>query len=716
MAKELLIVFIYDCESCKKEEDDPQDAIIYFYPTWVNNEQRHALCSQLMGVTQFCASSFSLPSIISLQSGKFALKKLGRYALCVGTDRNIPDLVLETRASILYKLLRLFHYSIENLQESSVDEDISDKLAELLQVYLPILQYATNTFGNIPVLKIPKSTSTLYLEARQTLQGFQEIHGILGGVLLYQNKVVATQLNKAFTKQLVVTDPYRIKLPAETVTTSFHVPFGVQLIKVYVPSTEIKRLRKDNDELLDALKDVSNWRKELQISQSQNTNKNSCVKPPESFVSMCGMKRDVSRIFTVLEEEGNESLETREQTDIPDVVRDAVKARHLARIEAVVPNNFIIPESNVKVRSALTPDDISTRKIPIRYYSIGLPQVNSEWCDSPPKSKNPRPYYNTICDPKYPIFKYDGLPASVCLSESRIMKQFEVLKDEKQPVKSLNFAKPPIAQNGNVKMETVDKPPEIKPQQKIKSSFTLPLKSTSGSKGPHGIPLTPLLARLSLLAEEGSTIETPLKTPSAFGNKIKEIKSQPGETNDISTKGKVNIPLNSDKDEEDLVTSVLYVFGIGNTSVLLLVEPDVAVQPEVIHTLWERSMTSLKHMDVRLSTCLNATECSGSTDYSYSLVDSTWGPIERGGAYHPHQLELLTILHHTLSKRPFITDILVRSEDTITYGYQCADTQVFYQENNCTNSIGLPTPSDLMGVIPLKARRILERDHGIILL
>ena len=71
-------------------------------------------------------------------------------------------------------------------------------------------------------------------------------------------------------------------------------------------------------------------------------------------------------------------------------------------------------------------------------------------------------------------------------------------------------------------------------------------------------------------------------------------------------------------------------------------------------------MTSLKQMEVRLNTYLNATECGGSTDYSYSLVDPTWGPIERGGAYHPHQLELLTILHHTLAKRPFITDILVR--------------------------------------------------------
>lgn len=63
-----------------------------------------------------------------------------------------------------------------------------------------------------------------------------------------------------------------------------------------------------------------------------------------------------------------------------------------------------------------------------------------------------------------------------------------------------------------------------------------------------------------------------------------------------------------------------------------------------------------------------------------------------------------------------ISILYSRSEDTITYGYQCAQTQVFYQENNCMNAVGLPTPSDLMGVIPLKARRILERDHGIVLL
>lgn len=92
------------------------------------------------------------------------------------------------------------------------------------------------------------------------------------------------------------------------------------------------------------------------------------MKPPDASVSMCGMKRDVSRIFTVLEEESSEHLESRETTpDVPDVVRDAVKARHLARIESIVPKNFVVPQSDTKVRNALTPDDVpSTSRIPIR--------------------------------------------------------------------------------------------------------------------------------------------------------------------------------------------------------------------------------------------------------------------------------------------------------------------------------------------------------------
>jgi len=77
----MMIVFIYDTARCCKEEDDPAEAVLYFHPAWVSLTQRLALAGQLMGVHHFLATSFSAPSSITLQGGKFVLKRFGQYVL-----------------------------------------------------------------------------------------------------------------------------------------------------------------------------------------------------------------------------------------------------------------------------------------------------------------------------------------------------------------------------------------------------------------------------------------------------------------------------------------------------------------------------------------------------------------------------------------------------------------------------------------------------------
>ncbi|RVE40818.1 hypothetical protein evm_014532 [Chilo suppressalis] len=49
MAKEMMIVFVYDTQCCTSEEDDPVDAVLYFHPGWVSDTQRHALAGQSGG-------------------------------------------------------------------------------------------------------------------------------------------------------------------------------------------------------------------------------------------------------------------------------------------------------------------------------------------------------------------------------------------------------------------------------------------------------------------------------------------------------------------------------------------------------------------------------------------------------------------------------------------------------------------------------------------
>ena len=72
---------MYDTGFCQTEADDPQKAVLYFHPNWVSDQQRLALCGQLMGAAHFCSSVFSSPRVLTLQSGKFVLRKFGQYIL-----------------------------------------------------------------------------------------------------------------------------------------------------------------------------------------------------------------------------------------------------------------------------------------------------------------------------------------------------------------------------------------------------------------------------------------------------------------------------------------------------------------------------------------------------------------------------------------------------------------------------------------------------------
>lgn len=82
----MLIIFVYDSEMLQKEDDDPANAILYFHPTWVSDQQKAALCGQLMGTVHCVKSVLQTPKIVALQSGKFFVKEYGRYLLVLNRN------------------------------------------------------------------------------------------------------------------------------------------------------------------------------------------------------------------------------------------------------------------------------------------------------------------------------------------------------------------------------------------------------------------------------------------------------------------------------------------------------------------------------------------------------------------------------------------------------------------------------------------------------
>lgn len=77
----MMIIFVYDTELLKNEEDDPSTAILYFHPGWVSDQQKTSLCGQIIGTARFLTETFTSPRIFALQSGKFAIRTYGRYIL-----------------------------------------------------------------------------------------------------------------------------------------------------------------------------------------------------------------------------------------------------------------------------------------------------------------------------------------------------------------------------------------------------------------------------------------------------------------------------------------------------------------------------------------------------------------------------------------------------------------------------------------------------------
>ncbi|XP_036333017.1 uncharacterized protein LOC118744239 [Rhagoletis pomonella] len=290
MAKETMIVFVYDTECLKDEADDPVQAVLYFHPSWVSDTQKVALCGQLMGTSFFLKDCFFKPKIMALQNGKFVLKEFGRFTLAVGTDRNISDYLLEKRADLLASLVKFFHRDLQSVfdlfPQQAQYKNLSEKLYHIFETYLPILQRNGHIFQNVPKLRMPKTASNIFLDAIQTLQCCQQTKGILGGAVLYHNKVVASQLGDVITKQLVLTDPLHIRTTAEQIhITDFHIPNGVQMLVVYVDVLQYNRLAAD-----------------AQRAQTVQTIQHGLL--PFQYPKR-KMKRDKSLIFTNIPEEGS---------------------------------------------------------------------------------------------------------------------------------------------------------------------------------------------------------------------------------------------------------------------------------------------------------------------------------------------------------------------------------------------------------------------------
>lgn len=775
-----MIIFVYDTELLQKEDDDPASAILYFHPGWVSDQQRTALCGQIIGTCHFLSTVFNAPRIFALQSGKFSIRCYGRYIMAVGTDRNIADWVLEHRADILTSLISFFHQDLQKMSElyqGSVN--FSAKLYHMFETYLKILMYGGHTFFNIPTIQLPKSASHVFLEAIQLLESCQQINSVLGGTILYHNKVVATQLGSDLTKKLVLTDPYRIKSPAEMFGINFTLPLGVQLLQVYIAHEDYRKLRDDANRF----KSMSQYLNKINLKKTANK-----VSTREPILST--MKRDQSLIFTTVPEEDtdqhspinmkeykspdrpkflNLKSKTSDKYEIKNEVKsvppstpflgqtsvcstpmtDLNKVLHSTAMSICVnpEDSFVnietttsingsdlfdscvmyVPESNIldKKRSASMWElreklKIFNKRITMRYYSLGLSSLNDVDVDVECVPKLVR--HKTISDPSFPIFKSDGIAISNFLYNQYLQEPIMTLNDNTLDNRSLQKCESPKRVKALSPIKTLQKliTPKVKESRK---ALTLPLKSLTSendnmfNRQHGGVQLTPLMSKLSLLAmeERSSGFCSKDTTPGDY----KDARFTPSQPN-YTFLNRRRSSVSEDLVDSTLQKAVLFVCGQQDMVMGMLLEEHVKNLPEVVNELWEKCTEFLGKLERQLRHSLEtyaggSTQSESNEPYSYLCMDPQWDNVRRGGPWGAVELGMLTHLRRDFLNTRNLTEIILRNDDALIYGHHCGQTEVFYQQV-ATGTAGLPTPADPMGTVSLKAKRRLERDHSIILL
>lgn len=120
--------------------------------------------------------------------------------------------------------------------------------------------------------------------------------------------MVATQLSSDVTKRLVIADPYRIKSPAELVTTK-NLPLGVQLLYVYITKKEFRHLQENS----------SRFQNLCFSSIAKNQIMKKSIKPPSKEPVLSAMKRDTSLIFTTVPEE---DVDHCSPTTLPEIIKN----------------------------------------------------------------------------------------------------------------------------------------------------------------------------------------------------------------------------------------------------------------------------------------------------------------------------------------------------------------------------------------------------------
>ncbi|CAG7734737.1 unnamed protein product [Allacma fusca] len=765
---ELQIVFIYDTLSCRKEEDDPKEAILYFHPSNVSEEKKLAICGQLMGITHFLMDSFSTPQILTLENVKFSLRKFGKqYVMAMGCSSKTPDWLLDKQADILYSLTKFFHRDIQSiLANANGDRNLlSSKLTAMMDHYIPVTQHHGDlfalTFGILPVLSVPKSTNSVSIQASAILQNCMMKKGVLGGVIMYQNKAVGVELCQDVAQKLAFIQLHQLP-PADCVTVSFDMPVGVNLFVVYVSEHDMKLIKRrasafqqpslvcyanngigpnNNDPSREeSSSDMSSSIGFSEVSslylENASNHSNQGHSGPVSTSSASETDTQCYHTGNLEHQDCNGNTET--TMDTPELISSPCHPSSgifsLFRRSLSQPNLSDYKKTNENISCSL-PDPCFPWESPSGRQKLCSEPVDEKSVvvgilrESDPDSDNSSPWCRESLNRDVLVnsesapssIEHEGNLSNAPSNSGEIHNGWGTFKSLNRAGSESPDSHHPSFQNelspdvsSNSTTDTSEKFSGSQPKFKEPVGADIDISSVMHMRMMNSF-------RKLSSHEDLSSCQSSSENERAYNGmppfaKYENYKRSSIQGTDSRSSG-ISNSKGREPVEESYEKAYLFIFGRGSMRLLLIMDADQSLDATVIQTLHDQGINGLAELEVSIS---NTEEelpvgINHSDPYCYLKYEPIWKSLAHSGKNHSMNFDVVQLMHKNFTAYPNMSELIIRGDDHVVYGYQCVGSEVYYQQSASLFS-GVPMPTDLMGKVPLKAKRRLERDHKIILL